>query len=61
MLATVLEGVHLASVGITIHTELVEYGDRPLAETELLAVHRLMKIDFLTYCFSSSVVRVCDR
>jgi hypothetical protein len=61
ILATINVGANLAATGISIHTRLVEYGDRPLAEAKLLAEHQLFKPNLVIYWTYYSVVRFWDR
>jgi hypothetical protein len=60
MLATTYEGIFLVTGGIVIHTELVEYGDRPLVDTLLLAHQQLLKPNTGVFWISYLVVRVQD-
>jgi hypothetical protein len=61
MLVTVYEGIVLAVAGTIIHTELVEYGDRPLAETLQLAQHQVVTPNIVIYWVTYTVVRVWHR
>lgn len=61
ILATILVGTYLAGLGMTIHTRLVEYGDRPPAEMLLLVEHQLIRFNTIIYWVSYLVVSVWAR
>jgi hypothetical protein len=58
ILATIFEGAYLASAGTSIQTRLIEYGDRPLADTLQLVARRLLKPGIAIQWITSAAVRI---